>query len=218
MSRAIPLALATAIIAFAILSSGCSNPLSAVISPAGDSHTASGHVFLDGNPVASAEVDAVSANGSLRLSGVTSDAGLYVLDLPEGVQFNVTARYQGLRHTVWPVSIGDINDQFDIKLTRSAKSFIAGTGGSVGGYVGYDNSRPLTGFNLTITEASGNGSVSTLIRSDKSYSFEVEPNVTYHLEGRFPDVRYSYRNGGYGSNITVGPNETVLVDYLVILP
>jgi len=184
----------------------------------GDNYLVHGYVSLDGKTAAGAEVEAISAGDAHIFQNVTNEDGAYVLYLPKNVFFNVTATYQGLWHTIWPVSTGDSGYEYNISITIKPKSFIAGTGHSVGGYVGYDNSRPLTGFTFNVLEVNGNTTLTAVLKDDWSYSLEVRPGVKYYIERSMPDTHFYYRNGGHTSDVVVGPNETALIDYVVVLP
>jgi hypothetical protein len=178
-----------------------------------------GHVYLDNHAVSGAHVEAVSVDGTDCRNTTTDDGGAYTLNINAGTMYNLTTTWQGLRHTVWPVSIGDNYYEYNISLSTTPKSFIEGTGYSVGGYLGYDNSRPLTGFYFNVTQANGNSTFTTTIQNDWSYSLEVEPGVMYHIERRYPDVHFYYRNhNDVISDVIVGPNETAIIDYVVVLP
>lgn len=216
--------LALALVAGVVLAAGCGmlsgNQAAPTLAPSvGDSYLVCGHVCLEGNAVANATVEAVSVNGNRSLSNVTGADGLYALYLPGGVQFNVTATYQGLQHTIWPVIASSSLYNYDINLTRTPESFIAGTG-SISGPMGYNVSWMLAGYRPTVARPDGNGSITTTIRSDNSYSLEVEPGVSYQFNGTDAGIYFSYRNGegGMRLNVTVGPNETALVDYTIMIP
>lgn len=178
-----------------------------------------GHVYLEGNAVKGAKMQAVSVNGTDYRNTTTDDAGAYTLNLTANTSYNLTASWQGLRHTIWPVSLGDKYYEYNISLTSTPMSFIEGTGYSVGGYLGYNNSQPLTGFEFYVTQVNANSTLTAVIQNNWSYSLEVEPGVLYHIERHQPDVWFNYRNSNdLISNVTVGPNETALIDYVVILP
>lgn len=193
-----------------------------IISPVPSYHPygINGHVNLDGHAISGAHVEAVSLNGTDRLNTTTDDNGAYTLNIKSGTDYNLSATWQGLRHTIWPVSIGDKYYEYNISLSTTSRSFIEGTGYSIGGPIGYNNSQPLTGFEFYATPVNGNSKLTTVIQNDWSYSLEVEPGVMYHMERHMPDVWFNYRNNNrvLSLDVVVGPNETAFIDYEVILP
>jgi hypothetical protein len=215
------LTVAALLIIIAILAiAGCTQtPITPTLIPKiGDNFLIHGYVNIDGKTVTGADVEAISADNVYHFENVTNDNGAYVLYLPKNLSFNVSATYQGLQHTVWPVSVGDSDYLYNISITTTPKSFIEGTGYSVGGYLGYNNSQPLTGFTFNAIQANDNTTFTAVIKDDWSYSLEVKPGVKYHLDRRMPDVHFYSRNGDYMSDVVVGPNETALIDYVVVLP
>ena len=228
MRRAFIILLTFAIIIGAASFGGCDQPGSSMVNPATVTPTSvqsyhsdgiSGYVYFDGKAVKGANIEAISANGTDYRNTTTDDAGAYTLNLAANTSYNLTATWQGLRHMLWPVSLGDKYYEYNISLTSTPGSFIEGTGHSVGGYLGYNNSQPLTGFEFNVTRVNTNSTLTAVIQNDWSYSLEVEPGVLYHIERYQPDVWFNYRNGNdLMSNVTVGPNETALIDYVVILP
>jgi len=208
----------------AVLLSGCTQPgtitpPSPTVKPNPIANSITGHVYLDEHAVGGAYVEAVSVDGTDRRNTTTGDDGAYTLNINPGARYNLTATWQGLRHTVWPVSVGSKYNVYNIPLTATPKSFIAGTGYSMGGPEGYNNSRPLIGFELYATPADENGKLTATIGEDWSYSLEVEPGVMYHMERYAPSVNFNYRNSDdVLSGVIVGPNETAIIDYVVLLP
>lgn len=202
------------------LISGCSYETTPTPIPRiGDRYLTHGYVIIDGKPIGGAVVEAVSADGAYRFNNTTNDLGAYAFYLPKNVSFNITARDRGLRHTIWPVNVGDDFFEYNITLTTTPVSSIEGTGGSVGAFAGYDHSRPLTGFTFNVIPVNGTTTLTPAIKGDKSYSVDVEPGVTYKIERYMPDVWFNYRNSqGHVESVVVGQNETALIDYLVILP
>ncbi len=87
-----------------------------------------------------------------------------------------------------------------------------------GAYEGCDHSRPLTGFTFNVIPVNSTTTLTPAIKSDKSYSVDVEHGVTYKI-GRVPDVHFYYRNStAHVQSVAVGKNETALIDYVVVLP
>jgi hypothetical protein len=123
------LLLVLTVITCATLISGCSNETTPTPIPhLGDMYLTHGYVKMDGKPIAGAEVEAVSADGAYRFNNITNDQGAYAFYLPRNVSFNVTAREQGLQHTIWPVNVGDDFFEYNITLTTTPVSSIEGTG------------------------------------------------------------------------------------------
>jgi hypothetical protein len=170
----------------------------------------SGHVYLDGKPVSGANVEAVSVYGRNRTSNVTDDEGAYVLGLYTKEQYNVTATYQGLRHTVWPVHLW--NGQtgvYDINLTRTPTSTITGVS---------ELQRPGT-VTIEAVPVNGDKTFTAVTGNDASYSLDVEPLVYYNISGKFREsngnyhnVTFAYRTGIFCSGFMVRSNETALID------
>jgi hypothetical protein len=85
-----------------------------------------------------------------------------------------------------------------------------------------------SGVVVTLISVKDNAIITTLTDSNGNYSLEVEPDVLYNMTGassvnnKYPVPMFHYRNyvghAGYFENITVGPNETALVDYEIVLP
>ncbi|MGA9139336.1 MAG: hypothetical protein WBZ29_03870 [Methanocella sp.] len=179
-----------------------------------------GHVNLNNTPVENAQVEAVSANGTYSVRNTTDSNGTYFLYLPKDEQFNVTASYSWMRHTLWPVFA---NEVYDINLYQTQKTMITGKGRVIGGPLGYNIS--LYNFSIVMIEAipaNGNGTISAAANVDGSYSLEIMPGVSYHLKGGIlTNIWFNYHNterGGQSIDIKMGPDETALIDYVVLLP
>jgi hypothetical protein len=184
---------------------------------------ANGHVYLDGKVVSGATVEAVSTNGTNRQSTVTDRNGAYTLNITPATTYNITATYQGLRHTIWPVYLDNKTDTFNITLTTVPRSTIEGTGH----LIIHNVPTNLSNYYINAMSTKDNTTISTIIKSDGSYSLEVEPNVLYnmnctHITSPNPVAQFYYRNDAQGLGdtvqIMVGPNETALVDYVIPLP
>lgn len=187
----------------------------------------SGHVYMDGHAVSGASVEAVSVNGTSRVNTSTDNDGAYTLNINPDTKYNLTTMWQGRRHTVWPVSIpGDVTT-YDINLTSMPTSTIEGGG--------YETGTPdpekfghkrVSGMKIGVTPIHGNTSITTYTDINGNYILNVEPNVNYNIivgddtPNYFTPIFFNYRNSGslYGRNITVGSNETVLVDYVIPVP
>jgi len=186
---------------------------------------ANGHVYLDGSAVSGAIVEAVSVNGTDRQFTITDDKGTYVLIIMPHTLYNITAMYQGMRHTVWPAYLEDKTDTYDIYLTTTPRSTIEGTG-----YITGDTqfNPPISCYDININSTKDNTTISKAMNNDGSYSLEVEPNVIYYAIGTIgamgspPIAQFYYHNfpTGLGNNplITVGSNETVLIDIAFVIP
>lgn len=179
-----------------------------------------GNVYLNSTPVENAQIEAVSADGTYRITNTTNDVGAYALFLPKDVQFNVTASYGWMRHTQWPVFT---NGRYDIYLYTTQKTTISGKGRVVGGPLGYNPS--AYNFSTIVIEAipaKGNATISTNPHSDGSYSVEIQPGVLYHLRGGIlTNIWFNYHNterGGQTIDVSLSPDTTALVDYTVVLP
>jgi hypothetical protein len=239
MNKGYILALAFVAISCMIMSGGCSSQapsvntstatptasprIMATPSPApsrGPGGPIYGNVYLNGTPVEDAKVKAVSADGAYRETITTNGSGAYVLSLPKDVQYNLTASYGWMRHTLWPVFT---NDRYDISLNTTQKTMITGRGRVVGGPLGYNPS--TYNFSTTIIEAvpaNGDATIAATARSDGSYSLEIQPDVLYHLRGSiFTNVWFNYHNterGGQTIDVRLDPDTTALIDYMVVLP
>lgn len=182
------------------------------------SNEINGHIIYNGSAISDASVEATAVNGTDHVSTTTDADGAYTLKIKPGTTYNVTATHERLRHTIWPVSSGRKHYDYDISLTATPKSLIEGTGYSMGGPEGYDNSRPLTGYRFILTREDGNDTLTTAIQDDWGYSVEVEPGVMYHIDGYYPNVGFNYRNNSIASDVVVGSNETALIDYVIVMP
>jgi hypothetical protein len=194
-----------------------------------------GHVYLNGNTVKGASVEAISANETDHISGTTNDTGAYILNLKPDTRYNITATYQGLRHTVWPVYLPGETGSYDINLTTTPQSTIEGSGYSIVNpgpdpliYDMNDHKR-WSGIVIRVTSVKDNTTITALTDNNGNYSLKVEPNIVYNitsassLQNKFPIPMIHYRNyggltEGYFEQIMVGPNETALVDYEIPLP
>lgn len=197
-----------------------------------------GHVFLDGKAVKVAAVEAVSVNGTAYQSDVTDDNGTYALKITPDTWFNVTATYQGLRHTIWPVYLPGEMDIFDINLTITPTSTIEGSGYTTITKSPYEEDKRYdiyyhkrwSGFFIEANSTKDNTTVAAITDNNGCYFLKVEPDVTYDLSGYvsaskgYPLAYFEYRNDGSistgynGYKIRVGPNETALVDYIIAMP
>jgi hypothetical protein len=181
-----------------------------------------GHVYLNGTPVEDAKVIAISADGNYTLQDTTNSNGTYVIHAPRGLQFNITASYAWMRHTIWPVFAGE---EYDINIYTTQKTLITGKGRVAGGIPGYNAS--LYNFTAVVIEAvplnstQSNATISTKANRDGSYALEVRPGTTYQLKGgMLTTLWFNYHNmekGGQMLEIKPGPDETALIDYVVLI-
>jgi len=171
-----------------------------------------GHVFFEGRTTSGGPVDAVSRDGSDRVSTYTNESGAYVLNLKSDLSYNVTARYNGRQHTIWPVK-GAMGCDYDINVTILPGSTISGGSAQGAGISGvYVEAMPLTG-DLPVTNLTGDNG---------HYSLNVKPGIVYGLNlfcydaygDSFSSVK-CYRDGSLCENVTVGQDETALVDYTI---
>ncbi len=201
-----------------ILLSGCVNlsTNSSTVPP-----VASGYVYLDGNVVSGATVEAISVDGTDHQSNITDDRGAYVLNITPAKMYNITATYQGLRHTVWPVYLDNKTDTYNISLTTTPRSTIEGTGYAVheGKPFPIDHISNTIVVNLVPT-AKNHTTCSREVDRDGSYSVEVEPNVQYKMSSNISAFFYYHNDPAWvcDHQITIGPDETALVDFDLILP
>lgn len=176
----------------------------------------SGHVYLDGKAVTGASVEAVSANGYNMTSNFTNASGVYILGLGSKLQYNVTATYHGLRHTIWPILLYDNETGvYDINLTRTPTSTIMG--------IAQGNEGWLQHPGITTIEAvpvNGGTPITAISGNDTSYSLDVEPIVYYTVSGKFRgsdgnlyNASFAYRTGVFCSGFMLRSNETALIDY-----
>lgn len=198
-----------------------------IIPGLGAAYTAYGRVYLDGNIVSGAQVEAMSVDGTYRTSNTTDKNGVYQLVLPDNKEYNVTAKYQGLQHKLWPVLLKGESASYNIYMTSAPKSVVRGHGSAAGGPLGFDASKfNFSGFVLKAVPANINATITTTANSDGSYYMEVEPGVRYRMDvDTMAGVWFNLRNtdrGGlaswHGLNVTPGTDETVLVDYHIALP
>jgi hypothetical protein len=201
--------------------------------PAPFTKTIIGHVYLDGHAIGGARIEVISINGTDCVNTTTDDKGAYTLNINDETKYNLTAICQGLRHTVWPAYLPGETNVYDVNLTTAPVSTIEGSGYTIGPlgnrelFDTYDHKR-WSGFVVTATSVKDSISITTLTDSNGSYSLEVEPNVLYKMTGAYNvnsgfSPMFRYRNGGaladgYSNTITVGPNETALVDYVFVMP
>jgi hypothetical protein len=176
---------------------------------------------MDGKPVPGVSVVAVSDNGSDSLQAMTGEDGGYILNIRPDTMYNITAYSKGLNHTIFPVylhSTGisglgkDVADKYDITLTTAHNSTIAGT--TIPGWLLVDAS-PID----------GGASFTAVSNYTGQYSIGVKPGIEYSLSAtdyygqlRIMQVDFYYRNGytrnGDSDTVTVGQDETVLVDMI----
>ncbi len=185
-----------------------------------DPVTIRGRVFLDGKPVSGAVVKAISAWGDDRLSTFTIDNGVYAMDIKRNTQYRLTATYQGLQHTVWPVyqESGEAG-HYDVNLTSTPTTLITGVGN------GQPWLRRPGAVNITVTPVYENNTVTPAIGNDSSFSLEVEPYVYYDINGMFRSLNGSNYGLGFVYNTGINfrgfmlrPNETALVYYFAYVP
>jgi len=174
--------------------SGCSQPMLPVthpspflpLSPSMDNIT--GHVYLDGQAVSGAYVDAVSWDGTHDVNTTTCDDGSYTLNVRIETKYNLTASWRGLTHTVWPVYLPDDTNIYDINLTSTPRSTIEGSGITIGPggnpelFKIYDH-KPARGFRMGVIPVGGNTSITTVTDNTGNYILVVEPNVLYEIRG-----------------------------------
>jgi hypothetical protein len=182
---------------------------------------ACGYVYLDGNIVSGAIVEAISADGTDHRSNITDDRGAYVLNITPAKIYNITATYQGLRHTVWPVYLDNKTDTYNISLTTAPKSTIEGTGYAVHEGKPFPIDHILNPIVINfVPTAKNQTTLSGDTGRDGSYSMEVEPNVQYMMSSNISALFYYHNDPAWvrDHQITIGPNETALVDFDLILP
>jgi hypothetical protein len=198
-----------------------------------------GHVYLNGEAISNARVEAISANKTDCLYNITNDYGIYTLNIKPDTNYNITASYQGLQHTIWPVyylpEAMEETNLFDINLTTIPSSTIDGSGYTLGsGPLGerYNHTR-WSGFFIDVRSVKDNTTISATTDSNGNYSLTVEPNILYNISGysrahdNYPIATFYYRNyiypfdsyfyGNY-PQIIVGPNETALINYVIVVP
>ena len=189
------------------------------------SNEITGHVYMNGHAISGARVDAISVNGAYSVNTTTDNNGAYTLNINPNTTYNLTATWQGLRHTVWPVYLpGDINT-YDINLTSVPTSTIEGSGYEMGGPdpESFGHKR-VSGLDIYATPVHGNTSIIAYTNNNGNYLITVEPYVSYNLTlggpNYSPPIFFTYRNTNLyaGYNVTVGPNETAVVDYVIPIP
>jgi hypothetical protein len=201
-----------------ILLSGCVNlnTNSSTVPP-----VATGYVYLDGYVVSGATVEAISADGTDHQFNITDERGAYVLNITPAKIYNITATYQGLRHTVWPVYLDNKTDTYNISLTTAPKSTIEGTGYAVHEGKPFPIDHILNPIVINfVPTAKNQTTLSGDTGRDGSYSMEVEPNVQYMMSSNISALFYYHNDPAWvrDHQITIGPNETALVDFDLILP
>jgi hypothetical protein len=205
-------------IGFFILLSGCVNEStnSSTVPP-----VATGYVYFDGNVISGATVEALSADGTDHQSNITDDRGAYVLNITPMKIYNITAKYQVLRHTIWPVYLDNKTDTYNISLTTTPRSTIEGTAYAFheGEPFPVDHILDSPVIDLVPT-AKNHTTLSTYIGRDGSYSMEVDPNVQYRMSGYIGPGFYYHNSQARVRDhlITIGPNETALIDVEFYLP
>ncbi|WP_424356812.1 carboxypeptidase regulatory-like domain-containing protein [Methanocella sp. MCL-LM] len=175
---------------------------------------ASGEVSLDGIPVTGASVLAASFDGTDRVSTITDTNGSYTLYIKPGLWYNITASYQGLKHTVWPVNLSDHQtDPYDIALSRTPRSTISGSPAA-------DSEWKGRAVYVEAASLDGSAPLMAVTLDDGSFSLDVRPDIRYHLTGNTyaytsikNPVSFSFRNVLYGYSVKLNSNETVLMDY-----
>jgi hypothetical protein len=185
--------------------------------------TASGHVYLDGQPVYKARVEAVSIDGHDRLSVMTNATGAYALDIVSWVKYDITATYSGFKHTITPVYLHypvgkypDIADQYDINLSRKPSSTLKGLADpkDISG----------NGSGALVIAIGADGDWQAALIDNGRYSFDLKPGVSYTLAGNYMDVYGQngylscvYRNGDSCNGFTAEPDTTILIDTRVTM-
>jgi hypothetical protein len=194
-----------------------------IIPGQGPAYAVTGRVYLDDCLVGGAQVEAVSADGTYRTSNMTDYRGAYHLILPDQMEFSVTARFHNLQHKIWPVYLAGASASYTINISSTPKSSITGKGTAIGGPYGYDPSR--YNFNRTrikAVPANAIATLSTVANADGSYYLEVLPNVRYQLqaEASWDAVWFKYRNLHVDPvrNITLDTDETIVIDFEILLP
>lgn len=211
-----------AFIVCVIATIGCTSKVP--IDYSNDTISIDGHVYLNDDVVAGAQITAISANGIYHISNVTDKNGSYVLYLPNETQYNLTASYRGLKHTIWPVVA---SSNYDIYLMETPHSFVMGQGVAIGGLPEADNSKyPFNSESIVARAVNDNDTIVAKVNSNGKYALEVNPNVQYQISGDgYWPIWLNYRNrpnntlyGGWSMNFTLGEDETVLIDFRVIRP
>lgn len=181
--------------------------------------TVSGHVYRDGRPVTGAQVEAVSIDGSQRISNDTNDSGAYVLGLEPQVWYKITASSGSLKHSVLPVYLPE-----DGNMTRDYNINLTGTSTIEGSPVA-DSLWKGKGIYLVASPANGDEPIMTMTGEDGHYLLTVKPDVYYTVSVKSYDpfgTLFSgdtyYRNTVKYSSVKPGPDETILLDYLALRP
>ena len=187
---------------------------------------ATGFVYLDGDAICGATVESVSVDGTDHKSNNTDGRGAFILNMTPMKIYNVTATYNGLRHTVWPVYLDNKSESYNISLTTTPRSTIEGRGyafrkGEPFPFDHISNSLIIS----VMPWAENHTTIDAQLSKNGSYSLVVEPNVRYTLVGKtklfYPRFYYHNHLAGLQDNdynIIVGPNETALIDINYYLP
>jgi hypothetical protein len=177
---------------------------------------ATGFVYINGDAINGATVEAISVDETDYKSNITDDRGAYILNITPMKIYNVTATYNGLRHTVWPVYLDNKSESYNISLTTTPRSTIEGRGYAFheGEPFPFDHIGNTLVINLVPWEKN-HTTIFTQLGRNGSYSVVVDTNVLYTMGGM--DAHFYYHNHLAGLqdnnyNITVGPNETALID------
>lgn len=189
---------------------------------------ATGHVYLDGNAISGATVEAMSIDGTDYKITTTDKNGAYILNITPAKMHNITARYQGLQHTVWPVYLDNESDTYNINLTTTPRSTIEGTGRAYAGIDGYVKEYKYPedlAINL-IPITKNYTTLSKRMDSNYIYSIEIEPDIQYTMKGTVNHgenpADFFYHNipsvWVQDNVIMVGSNETALINIEYYLP
>lgn len=182
-----------------------------------DTFPVSGQVLLDDILIKGANIDAVSFDGTDKISTITNDSGIYVLYIKPDICYKVSATYMDHQYTIWPIFLSkwanvsnvnyNIDDKYKINLTYEMKSRIEGN-------TAWDKI-------LVMANPVNNGTPVTAVSGKNGdYFLEVEPNIQYNISAGdyYGQTHFvispHYHNYVYGPcySVKVGPNETVLLD------
>lgn len=176
-----------------------------------DTVTAVGSVYIEDRIATGAIVEATAMNGSDRVLTNTNDTGAYTLYLNPDLLYVITARYSGLKHSIWPVK-GGVEHDYPINLTIQPSSTISGTAQYWGQSGVYIEAVPVDGGEIMTTTTASGG----------NYSLKVRPGVSYHISGLCFDqfgqsfgVGFNYPGWINVDTVMAAQNETVQVDYCV---
>jgi len=186
-----------------------------------------GHVYLDGKPIAGATIKAVSIFGDYNSTVVTNESGYYEVGLKPRALHEITATYQGLRHSVLPAFRWELNNTgpyqfnnefinnypFDINLTTTPKSTIRGT------WTG-DSAWNSSSWQIKASPRIGGTAVIAPIACDGSFTVELQPFTYYNLSitnktdnETEQNIQFNYHTGIRRSSYLLFLNETILVEY-----